>query len=87
MNNYPDVPKPLIFIFFWIIFAIHKFFISIINKFSISEVQLDASVDNDKIIKNETSNLSDELSKLNQLKNEEAITEEEFKKAKEKLLR
>ena len=45
------------------------------------------SVDNDKIIKNETSNLSDELSKLNQLKNEEAITEEEFKKAKEKLLR
>jgi len=43
------------------------------------------SVNNDKIIKNENSNLSDELSKLNQLKNEGVITEEEFKKAKEKL--
>ncbi len=44
------------------------------------------SVNSDKIIQNKTSNLSDELSKLNQLKNEGAITEEEFKKAKEKIL-
>lgn len=45
-----------------------------------------SDLENDNIFSENKKNLSDELGRLNKLKLEGILTEEEFKKAKEKLL-
>ncbi len=63
---------------------------AIMNGFNAKEVNKsqkeDINFNNDENISNDNLNLSDELSKLNDLREKGVLTQEEFDKAKDKLL-